>query len=150
MTEHQKLSIKYVGPDKLSSLDDLENGRFRRSLIVCKSLDLPNLVLSDDDVIYLTDKNQFCTVNGDTLDSNVVSFVTDVVELFTLTEEDINNKYVNLHYIPNNNIASLYIDGVLMYQGRDYTVSDTKLDWSIGDLSEILEINDIIFVSYRI
>jgi len=150
MTQNQKISIKYIEPEKVSSLDDLKNGRFRRSLIVCRSLDLPNLVLSDDDVVYLTDKNQFCTVNGDTLDSNVVSFVTDVVELFTLMEEDINNKYVNLHYVPNNNIASLYIDGVLMYQGRDYTVTNTKLDWSIGDLSDILEIDDTIFVSYRV
>ena len=150
MTQNQKISIKYIEPEKVSSLDDLKNGRFRRSLIVCRSLDLPNLVLSDDDVVYLTDKNQFCTVNGDTFDSNVVSFVTDVVELFTLTEEDINNKYVNLHYVPNNNIASLYIDGVLMYQGRDYTVTNTKLDWSIGDLSDILEIDDTIFVSYRV
>jgi len=150
MTQNQKISIKYIEPEKVSSLDDLKNGRFRRSLIVCRSLDLPNLVLSDDDVVYLTDKNQFCTVNGDTFDSNVVSFVTDVVELFTLTEEDINNKYVNLHYVPNNNIASLYIDGVLMYQGRDYTVTNTKLDWSIGDLSDILEIGDTIFVSYRV
>ena len=150
MTQNQKISIKYIEPEKVSSLDDLKNGRFRRSLIVCRSLDLPNLVLSDDDVVYLTDKNQFCTVDGDTLDSNVISFVTDVVELFTLTEDDINNKYVNLHYVPNNNIASLYIDGVLMYQGKDYTVTNTKLDWSIGDLSDILEIDDTIFVSYRV
>jgi len=150
MTQNQKISIKYIEPEKVSSLDDLKNGRFRRSLIVCRSLDLPNLVLSDNDVVYLTDKNQFCTVDGDTLDSNVISFVTDVVELFTLTEDDINNKYVNLHYVPNNNIASLYIDGVLMYQGRDYTVTNTKLDWSIGDLSDILEIDDTIFVSYRV
>jgi len=150
MAQNQKISIKYIEPEKVSTLDDLKNGRFRRSLIVCRSLDLPNVPLSDNDVIYLTDKNQFYTVDRTTLDTTIISFVTDVIELFTLTEEDINNKYVNLHYIPNNNIASLYIDGVLMYQGRDYTITNTKLDWSIGDLSDVLETGDTVFVSYRV
>jgi len=150
MSEQQKISIKYVKPEKVASLDDLNSGRFKRSLIVCRSLDLPNVALSENDVIYLTDKNQFYTVDCDTLSCNVISFVTDVVELFTLTEENINNKYVTLHYVPNNGLAALFIDGVRMYQGRDYTITDAKLDWSIGDLADVLEINDTIFVSYRI
>lgn len=72
------------------------------------------------------------------------------VEYFTLTEEEIDQKYISLAKTPNNPIKVLLtVYGALAsFYGLDFTVSGNVLTWNELGLDGLLNSGDILQVVY--
>jgi len=150
----KQLSLKYIQAEQLRNLDDLNNGEFRRSLIVCSSSDFSDAPVQPFDIVYFTDLKQFHVVTDqnstELLSSTNQLTASEVIELIRLTQENIDTKTVRLRCRPKNGIVAMYIDGILMYQNKDYKVIDSTIDWSQSDLDQILSKDDLIFLRYNV
>lgn len=72
------------------------------------------------------------------------------VEYREITATEAANKALNLQATPANTqqVALDILEGVPQLIGLDFTVVGTTLDWSAGELSELLEAGDIVRILY--
>jgi hypothetical protein len=72
------------------------------------------------------------------------------VEIFNLTEEDIETKKVHLSGIPQNslNVELTPYGGLSQRNGVDYTVSGNMITWDGLGLDSFLDITDTIVIRY--
>lgn len=72
------------------------------------------------------------------------------VEYRTVTVQEANEKSLFLQAEPANTqqVALDILEGVPQLNGFDFTVVGTKLDWSQGELAELLEAGDILRIIY--
>lgn len=72
------------------------------------------------------------------------------VEYRQITETEAAQKYLNLQAMPANTqqVAFDVVEGVPQLNGVDFTVIDTKVDWALSELSDLLEAGDVIRLVY--
>lgn len=91
---------------------------------------------------------------GDILIINFLPFTGGLTgggaEIITLTQDDINNKYVQLAGTATQpeDVRLSIINGITQLYGVDYVIGGNVLSWSAKGLDGFLEVNDILYVQF--
>lgn len=105
-----------------------------------------NVDLGDSDILYPTQKAVKTYV-----DTVIDGINYNQVEVFTITEEILNQKYVILtKEITDINSIRVFVDdvGIRAQPGVDYSVSDQYIYWNGYDLNTKLEIGEKLYIYY--
>lgn len=99
------------------------------------------------DMYYNTVTNQIKTYNNGTW--KVLSGT--IVDLFTLTNTDITNKYVTLSSAPQDasKVRLDIVGGPTQVYGTDFSISGNQLSWSTLFLDGVLAAGDMFIVQYE-
>lgn len=111
------------------------------------------IILDPAEIVFDTDLNTYYGGDGETLGGfpigNGVS--TDITQIITLTQNDINNKYAflsNEAFGVETTIMHIDGSGPQVY-GIDYTIDKNKVIWSGSALDGVLEVNDKMIITYE-
>jgi hypothetical protein len=74
---------------------------------------------------------------------------TDGKDVLTISQQDVDNKYVTLSFLPSSpeKVSLTFIEGVSQLNGTDFTVSDNTLSWAGLGLDGFIEKDDVIIIS---
>lgn len=110
------------------------------------------LALQASEIVYDLDTKSFWGGNGTTLGGFPLGagYAEGATEIITLTQTDIDNKYVDLSRMPlSPDFISLeVIGGILQLYGVDYTTTGMQLSWDGLGLDNFLEVGDILVINY--
>jgi hypothetical protein len=111
-----------------------------------------SLLLEAGEIVYDTDQKVFYGGNGITLGGFPLgaSISGGIPETFTLTQQDILNKYVTLSitpYVPEA-VELDILGGIPQRNGVDFVVENNILKWDGLGLDNFLEENDVLVVQY--
>lgn len=115
------------------------------------SLQRTNLVLEAAEIVFDTDLKIY--FGGDGATQGGVPLAKgggSIVELFTLTQTDIDNKQIILNQSPLDAMAVKLLPqgGIEQINGVDFIVENNVLRWNGFGLDNFLEAGDIITVTY--
>jgi len=109
------------------------------------------LLLEKSEIVYDTDSNLFYGGNGSDLGGFPIGQGASQTYLsYTLTSQDIQNKFITLPETPNNPelLRLNIIGGIEQINSIDFTVSGAIVSWNALGLDSFLEENDILTIQY--
>lgn len=110
-----------------------------------------NLVLEAAEIVFDTDLKIYFGGDGTTQGGvPLAKGGGSIVELFTLTQTDIDNKQITLNQSPLDAMAVKLLPqgGIEQINGVDFVVENNVLRWNGFGLDNFLEAGDIITVTY--
>lgn len=110
------------------------------------------LLLEESEIVYDVNQKYFYGGNGVTLGGLPIGAgVGSTTEIFTLTQTDLDNKFITLSNPPlfPGSVTLVPGGGIPQINGIDFEVAGNKLSWdSLGLDGNFLELNEILIIQY--
>ncbi len=144
------LANRYIKPKEIESLDDIPNGYIKRSLyIIATDNDVPDDIQLDD-IVFVTSTNRFkkC-IDPSSKKLVTLSQAFYKKEYHTLSQIDINNKFILLDAPPVPDSLTLFVvGGPVQMPNKDFAISEQSITWNGYDLDGQLEVGDTLYIEY--